>query len=359
MRPLSASEAISPAIERTKFVLFRPFRKGRTWKLSATAYMTSMGCMFLPIPLAILILPWMTAPEGMSRAAFVALFACIVVFETAFVWLFFYFGARLEFVLFDIVLFKAEFVSPVWRKYERHTWPWIGLKVVVGTALSLVAGLPLTAWFLHSFRLFTVLAGQPPSPEFVRGIFLESFLAMGWFSFLFLFSSLLGNFVLPSLALENTSIGDAMRRLMAMIQQEPGQIFLFCLFKVLLGIAAFIALEIATLMVELVGAIPLCIVAFLGWFVLHQLGAAGTLMMAAGAVLLYLAFAAFIFYIIIGMQGCILTFFQAYAMYFLGGRYPLLGNLMDEFAPQPYLYPPSFSPPAMPPLEPPAPSSGY
>jgi hypothetical protein len=55
MRTLSATECISPAIERTKLVLFTPFRKGRSWKLSATAYLALCGQMFAPFPLLYLI----------------------------------------------------------------------------------------------------------------------------------------------------------------------------------------------------------------------------------------------------------------------------------------------------------------
>jgi len=51
MRLLSAAEAITPSIERTKAVLFQPFRKGRTWKLSATAYLGRASTIFLPFPL--------------------------------------------------------------------------------------------------------------------------------------------------------------------------------------------------------------------------------------------------------------------------------------------------------------------
>jgi hypothetical protein len=356
MRTLSASEAISPAIDRTKAVFFRPFRKGRSWKLAATAYLSAMGCFFVPVPLAILILPWVTTPGTMSRTAFVALFAGMVAFYTVITWLFLYFGARLEFVLFDIVLFKSELVAPVWRKYSPQAWPWIGLKVVFGTVVSLIAGIPIAVWGFRAFRQLTFQPGQPPSPGLIGSFFLITLVATGWFSLLFLLSSLLGDFVLPSLALENTTIADAMGRFMALLKAEPAQLFFFCCFKVLLGIVALIAMEVAIFIAEFVIAIPLGIVGLLGWLILHHLGAAGALMMASGVVVLYVAFTGFFFYFVIGMQGCIMTFFQAYGMYFLGGRYPLLGELIDRYIPQPYQYPAGFPPPpAAPQILPPGP----
>jgi hypothetical protein len=57
-------------------------------------------------------------------------------------------------------------------------------------------------------------------------------------------------------------------------------------------------------------------------------------------------------------MGSLLTFFQAYALYFLGGRYPLLGDLLDRSTPPPaYAYAASFPPPAPPPYQPPQPDS--
>jgi hypothetical protein len=360
MRVLSASEAISPAIERTKFVLFRPFRKGRSWKLAATAYLSTMGCVFIPIPLLLLLLPWIHAPATISRSTFTLIFAGIAFFYSAIMFVFFYIGARLDFVLFDIVLFKAEFVAPVWRKYAPHTWRWIGLKVVFGTVLSVIAGAPLAVWGLHAMPVLFVQPGQMPSPQAFATLFGFYFTVMAVLGVIFLASSLLGNFVLPYIALEDASLAVGLRRYADLIEAEPGQMVLFVIFKVLLGIVALIALEVGIILIEIILAIPIGIIAFLGWLALHHLGPAGTLMMAAGGIVLYFCFFVGLFYFLLGLQGVVIIFFQAYAMYFLGGRYPLLGNLIDQFTPQPYFYPPGFAPPpGSSQLESPIPPPGY
>jgi hypothetical protein len=152
---------------------------------------------------------------------------------------------------------------------------------------------------------------------------------MGWFSLYLLVTSLLGDFVLPSLALESTSLSDAISRSMALLKAEPAQVFYFSCLKVVLAIAGFIALEIVVFIGEIAIGIPVGIVGFVGWLSLHNLGAAGALMMTAGGVILYLGVIAALFYLIIGLQGCLITFFQCYGMYFLGGRYPLLGSLLE------------------------------
>jgi hypothetical protein len=52
-----------------------------------------------------------------------------------------------------------------------------------------------------------------------------------------------------------------------------------------------------------------------------------------------------------------LTFMESYALYFLGGRYPMLGYLLDRSTPPPPVYsyspPPSYyAPPVIPPPQP-------
>src|SRR6202789_1869488 len=46
MRPLSASECITPAIERTKSLLFRPFQVRPFLKLAAVAFFAEIGSGF-------------------------------------------------------------------------------------------------------------------------------------------------------------------------------------------------------------------------------------------------------------------------------------------------------------------------
>jgi hypothetical protein len=122
MRTLPASEAISPAIDRTKAVLFQPFQKGRSWKLAATAYLAVMGNIFLPTHLAFLGMP---RQPGMAGAGLLLFSVAFGVVSTLVVFAIFYIGARLQFARFEIVLSKAQLVAPLWRKYSFCTWRWI------------------------------------------------------------------------------------------------------------------------------------------------------------------------------------------------------------------------------------------
>ena len=92
-------------------------------------------------------------------------------------------------------------------------------------------------------------------------------------------------------------------------------------------------MEFAIVIAELLGAIPLALVGVAGWFALRSAGDPGKLMMIAGGILLLVLFFVFVIFVSTLALGCLYTFFQAYALYFLGGRYPALGDLLEPPAP--------------------------
>ena len=253
----------------------------------------------------------------------------------------FYIGARLEFALFDIVLFKASFVAPLWRKYRQHTWRWAGLKIAFATIISTFMGFPIYCWFAHSMSRFPTQPGQAASSELIGSFFLMWIFGMVWISFFLLCSSLLGDFILPYIALEEAALRNAVCSFVILIKAEPKQMTYFALLKVVFAIVGFIVEEVAMLIVELVALIPLCLIGFIGWLLLHSLGVIGHVLMVAGCVSLYLVGMVFVFYALIGIQGCVMTFFQAYGLYFLGGRYQMLGDILEP--PSTYVLPVTLS----------------
>jgi len=67
----------------------------------------------------------------------------------------------------------------------------------------------------------------------------------------------------------------------------------------------------------------------------------------------YFLFFGWVMYLTIGELGILLTFLQYYALFFLGGRYPSLGNALEPPPPPVYVAPPVENPP--PTFEPPLP----
>jgi hypothetical protein len=344
MRLLSAIEAIGPSIDRTKAVLFQPFRKGRSWKLAATAYLSAMGLVFIPYGLIFFAIPQPPLSHGNLPLIITAIFG---VSMTVVMFLFFYLGSRLQFVLFAIVLEKAQMVAPQWRRFGDRTWGWLGLKVVLSLALCIIFGLPLIPLFRNLFSMMaTIQPGQPPPPQVIFQILtLYAFIFIP-VAFLMLCSSLLGDFVLPSIALENVSVKEACNRFLLLIKAEPGQLALFTLFKVLLAIAGAACMQVGIILAEIVSLIVFAIIGGIGWLILHLLGTVGHILMVAGGITLGLFFMIFLFYVMTFFMGAVHIFYQAYALYFLGGRYPLLGDLLEPTYTPPPLpnYPPSMPP---------------
>jgi hypothetical protein len=340
MRPLSAAEAISPAIDRTKAILFQPFRGGRSWKLAATAYLSAMGLIFIPTPLILLFSP---AHANGAAGAISRLFAAgFGIAFSAIMFLFFYIGSRLQFVLFAIVLERKEMVAPLWARYGASTWRWLGLKLLLCVAACIVSGVPMVYFFRSFVANMAIQPGQPPSPEFLGSILMFYAAIVIPILLLMLLSSLLSDFVLPSIALEDATLSNALGRFFQLIKTEPLPVLAFLAFKILLAIAGMIAVEITILIAEIVCAIPLGLLAFLGWFLFRSSGPVGHALIVAGGITLMLILIAFLFYLMFFVLGCLHTFFQAYALYFLGGRYPLLGNLLEpQQLPHPPLQPPS------------------
>ncbi len=183
-----------------------------------------------------------------------------------------------------------------------------------------------------------ITPGQRPAPGLFLGLFLLEGLFCLTIFFLMFCSSLLDDFILPSIALEGVSLREAFRRFAALLHGEPGALLYYVVFKALLALACGIAMQIGIFVTEGILAIPLALVGFLGWLLLHTLGPAGHILMAAGFVVLVLAFVAMVFYVSIAFIGAFLLFLQAYALYFLAGRYPMLGDLLDPPA-SGYAYP--------------------
>jgi hypothetical protein len=354
MRPLSATECITPAIERTKLVLFSPFRKGRTWKLSASAYICRGGTVYFPFPL--IYLAFLPLVRHAGAGAVIAVCAAVLLGTALFTWIF-HLCSRLQFAFFDIVVNRAEFVAPAWRKYRPQSLRWTGFKFFTGVALTLACAAPIAAVVRHFLPLFAELRdigpGQPPPVQFIAAFYGGYIVFMAGFGLVFLIHSLLADFIVPSLALEDTSLKEAFRRMGELIRREPGEFAIYTLLKVGLAAAAymgaFIAWEIVFILASvIVGAV----VVFIG-FLLHLVGIPKVVLLVLGIMVAVVWCIFTIFYSLMLIIGPVFTFIDAYALYFLGGRYPMLGDLLDRSTPVPPSIPGYPAPPPYPSYPPP------
>ena len=349
MQPLNAIDAISPAFTRTHQLLFpKPFNLGRAWKLAASQYLGLMGGMFLPLPLFFLLVP-----RGMLRQPFAVGMLVAAVFYTLVLLVLFYLGIRMQFVAFEMIVTRERMIAPMWRRYGKRVWPFFWFKVILGTVLTLVM-LPLVSHLVRgfiatiaNFPRFT--PGQAPDPMMFQAVMVGMVSVYG-VMFLFFFvlkgaSTLVEDFALPFYILEPISWMEAMRRGSALFAADPLGCLLYLFMKLVLSIFGFIVQYVA----NFVCAIPAVIVLFIGIFAGALLfghhDGSSIVLAIAGAVVLYGIVLAYMVFVAFGLMGYLFTLLEAYATYFVGSRYPTLGNLLEPPTPQ-YIYaPPPTSPP--------------
>jgi hypothetical protein len=349
-------------MERTRDLLGRPFRLRTFLKIAAVAFFAEMG--------GSLNLNFPGRSNGLHQLppaflAFIVAFAVILGLVSFVIGLIlFYIGSRLQLVLLELVATRYTFVGPLWRKYGSRTWRWIGLKLLFFLCILIVA-LPFVIatilYFIH--HGIGAFAGfNPFSGLHIAQILLFVAVALIVLLIISAIYMLVRDLALPFLALEDLSISQSLRRLRALIAVEPGQVILYLLLRFVLGIVFGIAAEIAVFLVLLVSLIPPGIVGVILWLSLHKAGTIGIVLLIACAIFGGLVFLCWAVCVVLGFMGTLLTFFQAYALYFLGGRYPLLGDLLDRSTPPPAyaaafpLQPPPYPPPQPePPPSPPGP----
>lgn len=336
MRPLSASDCITPAIERTKSLLFRPFQWGTFLKLTAVAFFAEIGAGFsTSSPGRHGGLPG-TSPA--SQAIIVAVLLGVFFVALAIGLVMLYVGSRLQLVLLEVVATRQTTIAPIWRRYSRLTWRWIGLKLLFFLLCGLLLLAALSPFIFSMFRNMPS-GGQPPSAAFFSHIVL--FIGAIFLIVLVVGSAylILRDLALPFLALENLSISDALSRLRSVVTAAPGEIALYLLLRFVLGLVAAIGAEILIFLILLVSLIPFAIIGGVLWLALHHAGTVGVAALIASAIVGGLVLLAWMACVGIGLVGTVFVFTQSYALYFLGGRYPLLGNVLEP-PPLPYPAPP-------------------
>jgi hypothetical protein len=358
MQILSALDAISPAFARTKLVLFTPFRKGRTWKLAVTAYLSVMGTLFLPFMLiALFFIPLVRKMAGSSA---VTILIGVSITLTLIYLLVFWLCSHLRFAFFDIVLNRGQFVAPAWRKYGSQAFQWTAFKVALCTLVTAAVAAPMSAaihHFVDSVAALQFAPGQKPPPEMMNAIFAGYaaffliYLGMGVFFWL---SSLLSDFIVPSLALEDTTLVVAFQRLGQLIRREPGQFTLYAVLKLGLALSGYVAQMIVFYAAFLIAVVGVGLVALIIGLILHAIGVSMTVLTVLGVIVGMAVYLMLCFYAMPIAIGTVMTFLEAYALYFLGGRYPLLGERLDLSTP-PVQRPEPVYPPYLPTVPPPSP----
>jgi hypothetical protein len=332
MRPYSATEAIGPAIERTRQYLFQPLRWGRLLKLTLVALLTEGGassCNFsgnhfpsgahpgTSTPFA---WPHITLP-GIAAIVAISLAVMIVVIPIGI--FISYLIIRLRFSFFDCVLNGRDRIGQAWSRYHRQAMRYLGMSLIVGLAVWVVLGAIGFSFWAHYKPLFQAI-GSDHSPGFADFLPLIALAVPLFFVLgvaLALVETAMRYLVLPRMALEDASIREAVSDVWDDIRTEPGAFFVFWFMKWLValvgGIIGVIALMVPFLVLVIAGVL-------IG-LILKAIST--TLLFLLGIPALVLAGAAF-FLAIIMLSGTIGTFRRNYAILFYAGRLPQMAAIL-------------------------------
>ncbi|MHB1022304.1 MAG: DUF7544 domain-containing protein [Acidobacteriaceae bacterium] len=355
MNVYSAAEAIGPAWERTKSILLEPFEWRRYLKLTFVAMFAALSTAGFSLPNPARLALTLDKHHSLPAEITAALVGLAVIFGLGIFivgLVLFYIGSRLQFVLFDVIATKNSTVGPIWRKYGSQTWRWIGLKLllflmagVVGAMLAIVLMLPLIRQITHQ------PIGTAMSPaDILRHILGPILLIIAFSIVVAVVYILLWDFAIPPMALENASIGTAIGRVGKLIRNEPGEILLYLLMRFLLGIVFGMAAMLVYALAMLISLLPFSIVGGVLYLALRNAGPAGHVLLIAWAIVSGLVLLVWNLCVYTGVIGYLIAFWQSYVLAFYGGRYPLLGNLLEPPPAPPVIEPEApLPPPELPP----------
>lgn len=339
MKPLSAIEAVTPAIEHTKGQLFKPFRFWRWARLAVLVLCTGEfagggpgnGLNFnLPVnrernDLAFLAssheiwaktiayLPWVL----LGVALLIILFLALI-----------YIASVCRFIIFDSVLHNRCELRLGWRRWQPQGYSYFLWTLGLGFSMLLA---------------LLVFIGGPVLIAWQRGVFSQPrehifLLIVGGLALLFVLIALaivgaaIGllakDFAVPVMALENVGILDAWRRLLPLLSMAKLSYAGYVGMKILLAIGVGILFGIINLIALLILLIPLAIGGVAIYLIAIGIGLEWNLFTITVTVLL----GAVAFHLLLAVVCFVsvppLVFFQSYALHFFGSRYPRLGDLM-------------------------------
>jgi hypothetical protein len=321
MRPISAADAIAPAVQRMRDLLFRPFRLTTFLKLSFIAVLTegysgnfnsswpnNRTHSNAPPSLPHIQPHFHLSPDLIAVIVGVILGALLIGLLIAYV------IVRLRFALFHCLVFDTTKIKPGWEMYREQAGRYFWLTIIVGFVF-LAAVVAIAIPFVFGFiRFFQASQGN----NFDVPSFLAVFLPLIPVLLLIICAAVamaifLRDLMLPHMALDDATAGEAFRAALNAVLREKGAFLLYALLRMVLPVAVMMGVVFALL-------IPVIIVGV----VLATLIKASV----ALAVLVGLLAIVFLLALSLGVGGPLSISVRYYALIFYGSRYPTLGGLL-------------------------------
>jgi hypothetical protein len=332
MRALSAAEAVSPAINRTREFLFAPpFRWLTFLKLCLVAAITEglgtnlqsnadkHGGSGGPGPMIYHFSPLMIA-AGVAASLLLLIVVLLI----------FYVMTRLRFAYFNCLVTNTRLIRPGWNFYRPHANRFFRMNVWVGLCFILMAGLMVSPFIPGFIRLFRgIQQGNGPDVQLILSLALP---LIPIFMLLVVagiaLDIILRDWMLPHYALDDATAGQAWAAVWERVLAEKGSFFAYAVLRIVLPIIAFIGIVIVLLIPGLV--LVGCVAG--AEYAVHSAFANVTGASAAiGAMLeVFIGAVALGFALVIGISigGPVSTGIREYALVFYGSRYRKLGEML-------------------------------
>ena len=342
MRPISAVDSVSLAIQRTRDFLFRPFHWGTYLKLGLVAIITegigsNSGSSKHGGPPPghgpIINSPFDIPPVWIAAIVAAVLLAILISLVV------FYLITRLRFAYFHCLVHNTSEIRPGWRLYREQAMRFFWLNVGVGFSyllLLVLIALPFVAGFVRLFH--ETPPGGPPD----WGLLLSLVLPLIPILILLVLVGIaldviLRDWMLPHYALEDASAGEAWEEVWDRITAEKRQFAVYALLRLILPVIAMIGLFIVLLIPGLMVAGSVAAIVY----AIHSAFADATGASALIGILLQAFFGvvAFGYALLAGicLGGPLSTGLREYALIFYGGRYQALGDLLYPSPPPPFV----------------------
>jgi hypothetical protein len=242
----------------------------------------------------------------------------------------FYLVTRLRFAYFHCLIHNIREIRPGWHLYRTQATRFFWLSLVVGFCFLLAVGLlaiPFAAGFWHLFQetqhggnldVPLLLSLVLPLIPIILVLALTAFLA----------HMILRDLMLPHIALDDATVGEAWSQAWARINAEKKQFFVYALLRVALPIIVTVGLFILLMIPGLI--LAGCVAAV--EFGIHSTftDATGASAVVGKLLEVFFGILAFGFAVLaaICFGGPLRTGIREYALIFYGGRYKELGDAL-------------------------------
>jgi len=240
---VSVIEPISPAIERVKIMLFKPFDLGKWFIIGFCAWLAYLGTGGGPGgggP------RWQTqhrdAQQGLEQAKefivenlfWIIPVICIGIIVLVLLWLVVtWLSSRGHFMFLHCVAENKAEVKKPWTKYRQHANSLFLFRIVLGLLFLAVIALPAVITVL--FMITMIKGGSKVAP--VAGL-LFGVLAFVLLGIVFaLIRKFTMDFVVPIMFLRTTSCAAAWREFLSLLSTNKARLALYILFQVVIAIA--------------------------------------------------------------------------------------------------------------------------